>query len=75
VYLVDSSRPEDRASRSLNIGPAAAACSTPTAIVGAGATYDANGAMVSDLGRTMSVATAKAGRESVTKGGVTTTHA
>jgi len=42
-------------------GPAAAACSTPTAILGSAVPYDASGAIVSGLGRTMSVATAKAG--------------
>jgi len=47
---------------------------TPTAIVGAGATYDANGAMVSGLGRTLTW-DGEGRAESVTKGGVTTTYA
>jgi len=47
---------------------------TPTMIVGAGATYDLNGAMLTGLGRTLTW-DGEGRAESVTKGGITTTYA
>jgi len=41
-------------------GPGSIRPHTPTAIVGAGATYDLNGAMLTGLGRTLSLAMAAA---------------